>query len=361
MLPWESRRTRRNGRARRRPDVAPLERLEPREVLTTSALGVSLPDLTVKGFAAPTAAWGQPLSVTVDVQNIGSNSVPEPFATLNGGVSSADSQPTTVLVFASPRKFSAREVPIGSFSVPAIVQNSFEQITQTLTLPQQPAGFGGHKIFLRFVVNPSGNITESDVTNNSSVSGPVRIDVASPGVVVTGLDLPPVMQPGDTIQPDIELANVGTTDVTAQTPVTVDLVASVGRSFGPGSSIVAQYSVTSLPAQSKAPNLDQSFAQQTVNLPPNITTIVGAPVTLPVLPKKYFLGVVTVIDGEISPMVAIRKVGPPIRGLPPAGVLVPGGVSLNQPFPTAVSSTTTIVNGVVVATPTTVGNPTIIP
>src|SRR5262249_17278533 len=121
VLPWESRRMRRNGRDRRRPDVAHLERLEPREVMTTSALGVSLPDLTVTGVTAPTAAWGPPLSVTVNVQNIGSNSVPEPFASLNGGVSSADSQPTTVAVFASPRKYASKEVPIGTINVPSIV------------------------------------------------------------------------------------------------------------------------------------------------------------------------------------------------------------------------------------------------
>jgi hypothetical protein len=328
--------------------------------MTTSALEVSLPDLTVKGFTAPTAAWGQPLAVTVDVQNIGSNSVPEPFATLNGGVSSADSQPTTVAVFASPRKYSTKEVLIGSISVPSIVQNGFEQITQTLTLPQHPAGFRGNKIFLHFVVNPNGNITESDLTNNTSRSGPVRINVASPSVIATGLDVPPVMQPGDTILPYVQVANVGTTDITPQNPVTVELVASVGRSFGPGSSIVAQYSVTSLPAQSKAPNLDQSFAQQTVNLPPNITTIVGTPVTLPVLPKKYFIGVVTIIDGQVTPMMVIKKVGPPIRHLPPAGVIVPGGASNNQAFPNPVTSTTTIVNGVVVPTTPTIGNPTII-
>ena len=43
MFPWESRRTRRSGRDRRRPDLAALECLEGRELLAYSALGASLP------------------------------------------------------------------------------------------------------------------------------------------------------------------------------------------------------------------------------------------------------------------------------------------------------------------------------
>src|SRR5438128_12683229 len=63
VFPWESRRTRRSGRDRRRPDLAALECLEGRELLAHTALGFSLPDLAISGFAAPVASWGGPLAV----------------------------------------------------------------------------------------------------------------------------------------------------------------------------------------------------------------------------------------------------------------------------------------------------------
>src|SRR5438128_5609378 len=58
VFPWESRRTRRSGRDRRRPDLAALESLEGRELLAFSPLGFSLPELSIRGFAAPAASWG---------------------------------------------------------------------------------------------------------------------------------------------------------------------------------------------------------------------------------------------------------------------------------------------------------------
>ena len=72
MFPWESRRTRRRGgRDRRRPDLAAVESLEGRQLMAYSPLGASLPQLTISGYASPAAAWGGPLTVTVNIANIG--------------------------------------------------------------------------------------------------------------------------------------------------------------------------------------------------------------------------------------------------------------------------------------------------
>src|SRR5262249_41871001 len=83
------------------------------------------------------------------------------------------------------------------------------------------------------------------------------------------------------------------------------------------------------------------------NLTPqqNTVTITGAPLTLPTTPKVYFIGVVVDPDGKIKQIHGIsgitgtsalslaRQVGPPIQGLPPAGVIYAGGGANNLPFP----------------------------
>ena len=108
------------------------------------------------------------------------------------------------------------------------------------------------------MVNPLQQVAESDFTNNrSKTASPVLIEAPLPELAVTGLDVPPVMQPGDTIQPNIQIANFGTADTTSQGPVTVALVASRTLTFGPGSSILAEYTVSNIPAVAQAPSQNQ--------------------------------------------------------------------------------------------------------
>ncbi len=73
MLPRESRNSRRQRRTRRRTDLAALEALEERTLLSFTTLGFSLPDLTISGQAGPRAAWGGSLNVSVYLQNIGAS------------------------------------------------------------------------------------------------------------------------------------------------------------------------------------------------------------------------------------------------------------------------------------------------
>ena len=64
MLPWETLRARAERRARRRTDLAALEQLEGRQLLSYSSLGYSLPDLRISGLAGPVASWGSTYQVT---------------------------------------------------------------------------------------------------------------------------------------------------------------------------------------------------------------------------------------------------------------------------------------------------------
>lgn len=360
MLPWESRRERRKGRARRRPDLVALERLEGRELLAYTPLGFSLPDLTVSGFTGPTASWGGLLTATVNVQNLGASSLDEPLAQTPGTTSTADAPSTTVVVLASAHKHSNMgEVVIGTINVPATPQNSARQLTQSFTMPNKPGGFPGDggTIYIHFEINRGEAIQETDYTNNVSASSPVRIEAPFPQLQATALDVPPSMQPGDTIQPTIQVANLGPADTSPQGPVTVALVASVNKKFGPGSSIVARYQVANISSISTQPVNGQIFSQQTVNTPNNVATIVGAPVTLPIKPNRYYLGIVVDPNntikqlGKIGKVAAsvknftlIQHVGPHLKTLPPAGVITPGGGANDQPFPLPLTSTTTVGN-----------------
>ena len=76
----DSRHVRPEQRARRRTNLADLERLEARELMAFSSLGFSLPNLTISGVVGSTAAWGGTLGLTASVDNIGASSITNPIA-----------------------------------------------------------------------------------------------------------------------------------------------------------------------------------------------------------------------------------------------------------------------------------------
>ena len=80
MLPWETLRARDDRRARRRTDLAALEQLEGRQLLSYSSLGYSLPDLKISGLAGSVASWGGAYQVTVVLQNTGASTIIEPLS-----------------------------------------------------------------------------------------------------------------------------------------------------------------------------------------------------------------------------------------------------------------------------------------
>ncbi len=113
------------------------------------------------------------------------------------------------------------------------------------------------------MVDPDGILAESDYTNNASQrAAPVLIEAPLPKQAVTDLDVPPVMQPGDVIQPNIGVANIGTAPTSPQGPVTVDLVKSRTPTFGRGSTILATYTVENIPAVRRSRRRTRSWARE---------------------------------------------------------------------------------------------------
>jgi hypothetical protein len=341
-------------RAVRRADVGSLEQLEARELLAFSPLGFSLPDLVITGQAGPRAAWGGVLDVSAILQNIGASTTTEPLSQLPttqattpgspyGSTSTADVPDTMVGVFISKSARSAKgAIKIGTIEAPPISQNSVEQLADSFTLPARPAGFpgGGGKVYVWFAADSSSNVLEVNKANN--ISRPVAVRITSqplPELRTLALALPSKLSPGDTVAPMIQIENFGTANPNLQGPVTVDLVASVTKSFTLGSSIIASYTINSIPGVSQAPTSGnyKTFATMITNAPQNTVTISGAAVTLPVSPATYFVGVVIDPNGSINQLSlpknsleAIRVVGPKTKHLPPAGVVSSAN---NEPFP----------------------------
>ncbi len=349
MFSRESRRTRRNGNDRRRPCFAALESLERRELLAYSPLGSSLPDLTISGFASPVASWGGPVTVTFNVQNIGASSTIEPLALSPGSTSSADAGPYKVAVYAVANQRSLNNpVLVGTVDLTNQSQNSVVQTTTTLTMPDRKFGFPGDggKIFLFFQVNATGSLLESDTSNNVSKLVPLTIEAPLPELATVGLDLPPTIQPGDTVQPNIRIANFGPADTSPQGPFTVALVASTTPTFNQGSTIVATYTISNIPSESQVATQGSVFGDANLIPQKNVVTIAGSPVTLPTSPRTYYLGVVIDPTNQLKQLQRVpqfsrplnvfnlpHKIGPPIKFLPPAGVLVAGGVTNVPQFP----------------------------
>jgi hypothetical protein len=162
----------------------------------------------------------------------------------------------------------------------------------------------------------------------------------------TALDVPPVMQPGDTITPTFQITNLGTAGTNSQGPVEVALVASTSPDFNLGSSIVALYTLPQgIPGQSSTPvkvsarHHRKLFGSTYDNVTParNVETFTGPAVTLPASPSTYFLGLVIDPNNKLNQLSLpsnrlelINPVGPPIPGLPPAGVV---SAPLTQQFP----------------------------
>jgi hypothetical protein len=319
--------------------VEHLEQLEERALLAFTTLGFSLPDLVISGVAGPVAAWGGTLNITATIKNIGASTITNPIAQAPGSTSTADAPPSTVTVLLTPRPHSAaRAVTLGSFQAPAVPQNSLEQVTESFTLPARPSGFpgAGGRFFVRLVVNSDNAVIEAN--NANDVSKPIQVLVAPqalPAVRAIALYLPPVMQPGDTVAPVIQVGNFGTAPSGS---VQVALVASTTKSFTVGSSIVALYTITNIPSAAETPTGGTVISYpQNVTVSGNIATINGTPVTLPTSPATYFLGVVVDPFGKVKQLsvprnsfALSREVGPPIPDLPPAGVV---STANTNPFP----------------------------
>ncbi len=141
-------------------------------------------------------------------------------------------------------------IAIGTPSAPALEQNNVEQITASITLPAASGRLPVHGDLSTSgcVANDDRHpVLESNFANNierrRSRCGSSRRRL--PELRATALDVPAVMQPGDTIAPTFQITNLGTASTDTPGPVQVALVASVTPDFNLGSSIVALYTLPS--------------------------------------------------------------------------------------------------------------------
>jgi hypothetical protein len=328
-LSSDSRSMRPRRRARRRTGLAAPERLESRDLMAASALGFSLPDLSIEGSVGTRAAWGGTLGVIATVLNTGTSTITNPIAQAPGDQTTADAPASTVAVVITPHHALSHGITIGTFQAPPVSQNSLEQIAEAFKLPPRPAGFQAGKFFVHLIVNAKGNVLESNKHNDTTPPLKVQVaPVALPELRATDLEVPATLQPGDTIEPSITITNFGTAN--SGQPIEVALVASTTPNFTVGSSIVALYSLqTNIPPASAVPpgGIVNAFSE-TENPLNDTFTFTGPAVTLPTSPATYFLGVVVDPYGKIpqlslpaNPLAEIHTVGPPVNGLPPAGVV----------------------------------------
>src|SRR5262249_33783722 len=100
--------------------------------------------------------------------------------------------------------------------------------------------------------------------------------------------------------------------------------------FTLGSSTVAIYHLSNVPAVSKAPTGGnfKTVSEQILAPPANVVTINGAAVPLPTSPATYFLGVrihpdnkVTQLNQPKNALQVIHRVGPPQARLSASGII----------------------------------------
>lgn len=316
MFSRDSERARRARGTRRRAGATAPERLEDRQLMAYTSLGFSLPDLAISGQSAPTAAWGGTLTVNVTLQNLGASTITEPTSLVppkqveigpDGAVvpsyytpSQADAPASSIAVFLVPRgKGLASGISLGTIEAPAIPQNSLQQLSATLTLPSQPAGFAASGNYtVRLVANPTRSFLETNYRNNVSAPLNVRIQaVTAPALRATAFDVPDRLVPGSTIQPTIQITNLGATAVTSDVQVAV--VASTSPDFNLGSTIVGAYTISGINGINSTPlpnNIRRGArwhqANNIITPQSNVVTLSGLTMTLPTSPSTYYIGVV---------------------------------------------------------------------
>ncbi len=349
MLPWETLRARDNRRARRRTDLAALEQLEGRQLLSYSSLGYSLPNLRISGLAGSVASWGAAYQVTVLLQNTGASTMIEPLSLVPasevavgpGGslvpsyyIPSTAGATAQIGIYLMPRPHSyAGAVEIGT-ATETIAQNDLERFNVALTLPQQPAGFSAQGVYYIRL--------ETNSFNTVSAPIPVRfVPLSLPQLQATALDLPDSLQAGDTVAPTFQITNLGTANTATQGPVEVSLVASATPVFNPlaVNIYLGNYTLPEgIPAQSEAPVKNSARHHSRLygsatginNVTPgnNVETYTGAAVVLPPATFTYYVGLVIDPNNTLKQLSLpanrlelVRTVVPSTAGLPPAGTI----------------------------------------
>jgi hypothetical protein len=361
-MAMEDRHPRRDNPARRRRPLQPsgLETLESRELMAYSALGYSLPDLSIRNaFSGPIAAYGGEVAVTVDVANLGASSLAEPLNLAPGATSTADAPASVVNVYLvrNPRLNPERGIFIGTVNVPAIPQNRLARVTATINLPaNRPAGYpdSGQNVFLAYKIDAGRQVQDFDRTNNVFRSKtPILLTPNLPQLETVAFEVPANLSPGDAFFPELKVANYGAAPTDVQAPVLVQVVASIDQDFGPGDQLLASFSVANIEPYALAPTQRAIIGDVNLIDPPNFVSLTTTDaVTLPTLPSEYFIGVIVdpfdqireidELAAEASPRLEqVKLVRPSGVDLPAAGVVGSPSTTVFPYFPYNGSATAT--------------------
>lgn len=333
-----------------------------------TSLGYSLPDLAiVDAFAGPVAAYGGPVSVTVNVDNLGASSMVEPLALAPGATSSADAAATTVDVYLvrGPHSRPTSGVLLGSIDVPALSQKRLARITGTVNMPAAPPpGFPdvGGTTYLSFVVDRGKDVPDYDRTNNFTRRAvPVLLTPNLPQLESIAFNTPDNLAPGDSFIPEVKIGNYGSSNTNLQAPVVVLVVASQDKNFGPGDQTLATFTVSNVVPLSQSPTKKAVLGDVNLTDPPNVEYLnAGTATILPASPSEYFVGVIVDPYNQIreideldrdpsSALSQVKLVRPNNSGLPAAGIIGTPNPADN-PFPYFPNTT-----GTTVATPVSTG------
>lgn len=302
-----------------------------------SPLGSSYPDLTVVGAGPPVAAYGQPITVSADLVNLGSSTVIEPtnLSTGNPGTSGAPASTIGVYLSRNPRHLTGSSIKLGDIVAPPVGQAGVVEVTGTFLMPSRPRGYpaNGGNVYLFFRANDGNEVFQLNRRNDVS-RAPQAVQLAAPlpQLEAIAINVPPVMQAGDAISAEAKIANYGTADTNLQAPVVVELVASTDRNFGPGDVVLAAVSISNIPPLSAAPAPQTVLGDTTLDDPVNVVTVQFPSVLLPSSPGTYYLGleidpnnqiheISEVGRGQGFALQQVATVGPRVTNLPPAGVV----------------------------------------
>ncbi|MEI7921329.1 MAG: hypothetical protein WCJ40_05415 [Planctomycetota bacterium] len=304
---------RRNRRFR--PEILGPELLEQREVMAASAMGFSLPNVSVGNYVSPVASWGQPYTVQLQAFNRGASSIPEPLAQFPYASSMADANTTVSIYLTKGNGPHAVKSLLETVPLNTITQNSVygagTNAQFTINMPATPpAGFpaAGGQFKLVFVPNVSNQIRlPGPYPYQGSYSVPVKVLPSLPELQFRGSNTPKTLVPGQVFLPEIKLANIGAANISTQNATAGDLqvilVASSDKDYHPNtpqSVILATMTLSELQGLNQRPlaggiqNL-RSGAINNLSLASNQTTVTTGKVTLPTT-GSYYIGYI--IDPE---------------------------------------------------------------
>lgn len=299
-----------------RPEGLGPEMLEKREVMAASALGFSLPDVSVGNYTSPVASWGQPYTVQLQAFNRGASSLPQAGAQFPYASSTSDANTLVNVYLTKGNGPLAPKTLLQTLDLNTIRQNSVygsgTDAQFTINMPAvPPPGFpaAGGAFRLVFVPQVTNQIRLNGVyPNQGSYSVPVKVLPSLPQIQFLGDNTPRSLVPGQVMTPEIKIQNIGAaninTQVTPQNPLKVLLVASVDPFYDAGDVILDELTITDLQGLNQRPlsgglaNLPAGTVNN-LSLASNQATITGAKITLPVT-GAYYIGYIVDPDRAIQ-------------------------------------------------------------